>query len=316
MLVIGVPEWNESMGKHGSILCYLHCIQSSTIGSFYHGTDLRHALESIIVSQIQYSLVWTQNGARHSLCFVIAVIFFFNMSSYLLDNNISRLDCIIFSVDLTTLYYFVTMIWPRGLLLLSDEPRNRASLHRAHVATSFWRNNDVVIASCVRWDTLANRNHPCDVIASVWFNLLVVTCRITYPSARISASHLTVVSWDKSDVEVIVKKNRPNETFSTFVKYYFLKVVYISFKHIFHTHRVKMWSSVFRQYCWKCSKICMNMTVFWGEQDTVIAMRWVPDFATDRPCGVWCDGLTTCLLYVGPLLENLVWNDSRFVSLT
>ena len=25
--------------------------------------------------------------------------------------------------------------------------------------------------------------------------------------------------------------------------------------------------------------------------------------ATDCPCGVWCRGLTTCLLYVGPPLE-------------
>ena len=29
----------------------------------------------------------------------------------------------------------------------------------------------------------------------------------------------------------------------------------------------------------------------------------VPGFATDCPCGVWCRGLTTCLLYVGPPLE-------------
>ena len=30
----------------------------------------------------------------------------------------------------------------------------------------------------------------------------------------------------------------------------------------------------------------------------------VPDFATDGLCGVWCHGLTTCFLYVGPLAEN------------
>ena len=38
-------------------------------------------------------------------------------------------------------------------------------------------------------------------------------------------------------------------------------------------------------------------------------------FATDCPCGVWGRGLTTCLLYVGPL-GNLGWNDSGFVNLT
>ena len=284
MLVIGVPEWNESMGKHGSILCYLHCIQSSTIGSFYHGTDLRHALESIIVSQIQYSLVWTQNGARHSLCFVIAVIFFFSMSSYLLDNNISRLDCIIFSVDLTTLYYFVTMIWPRGLLLLSDEPRNRASLHRAHVATSFWRNNDVVIASCVRWDTLANRNHPCDVIASVWFNLLVVTCRITYPSARISASHLTVVSWDKSDVEVIVKKTVQMKLFQHLSNIIFRKLS-ISALNTSFIHIVS-----------KCGQVCLDSI---AENENVLKYAWIwPFFGGNRTQLLQWDEFQTLQLIV------------------
>ena len=34
--------------------------------------------------------------------------------------------------------------------------------------------------------------------------------------------------------------------------------------------------------------------------------RGVQGFASDCPCGVWCRGLTTCLLYVGPLFENLV----------
>ena len=46
-----------------------------------------------------------------------------------------------------------------------------------------------------------------------------------------------------------------------------------------------------------------------------IFYRGVPGFATDWPCGVWCRGLTTCLLYVGPLFGNLVWND-RFVRFT
>ena len=49
---------------------------------------------------------------------------------------------------------------------------------------------------------------------------------------------------------------------------------------------------------------------------TRIFYRGVPGFATHCPCGVWCHGLTTCLLYAGPLFGNLVENDSRFVSLT
>ena len=49
---------------------------------------------------------------------------------------------------------------------------------------------------------------------------------------------------------------------------------------------------------------------------TTILYRGLPGFAADCPWGVWCRGLTTCLLYVGPLFGNLVWNDSSFVSLT
>ena len=33
---------------------------------------------------------------------------------------------------------------------------------------------------------------------------------------------------------------------------------------------------------------------------TWIFCRGVSGFATDCPCGVWCRGLTTCLLHVGP----------------
>ena len=36
---------------------------------------------------------------------------------------------------------------------------------------------------------------------------------------------------------------------------------------------------------------------------TWIFCRGVSGFATDCPCGVWCRGLTTCLLYDGPLLS-------------
>ena len=37
----------------------------------------------------------------------------------------------------------------------------------------------------------------------------------------------------------------------------------------------------------------------------------VPGFATKCPCGVWCRGLTTCLLYVGPHFGDLVQNGSN-----
>ena len=49
---------------------------------------------------------------------------------------------------------------------------------------------------------------------------------------------------------------------------------------------------------------------------TRISYRKVPGFATDYPPGAMCRGFTTCLLYVGPFIGNLVWNDSGLVNLT
>ena len=37
----------------------------------------------------------------------------------------------------------------------------------------------------------------------------------------------------------------------------------------------------------------------------VICYKGVPGFAIDCSCGIWCRGLTACLLYVGPLFGNL-----------
>ena len=47
-----------------------------------------------------------------------------------------------------------------------------------------------------------------------------------------------------------------------------------------------------------------------------ISCRGVSGFATDCPCGVWCRGLTTCLLHVGPPFGNRFLNTSWAVGLT
>ena len=47
-----------------------------------------------------------------------------------------------------------------------------------------------------------------------------------------------------------------------------------------------------------------------------IFCRGVSGFATDCPCGVWCRGLITCLLHVGPPFGNRILNNSRAVGLT
>ena len=47
-----------------------------------------------------------------------------------------------------------------------------------------------------------------------------------------------------------------------------------------------------------------------------IFCRGVSGFATDCPCGVWCRGLTTCLMYVCPLFGNRLLNKSWAVVST
>ena len=49
---------------------------------------------------------------------------------------------------------------------------------------------------------------------------------------------------------------------------------------------------------------------------TWIFCRGVSGFATYCPCDVWCRGLTTCLLHVGPPFGNRFLNNSWAVGLT
>ena len=53
-----------------------------------------------------------------------------------------------------------------------------------------------------------------------------------------------------------------------------------------------------------------------SSNSTWIFCRGVSGFATDCPCGVWCRGLTTCLLHVGPPFGNRFLNTSKTVGLT
>ena len=53
-----------------------------------------------------------------------------------------------------------------------------------------------------------------------------------------------------------------------------------------------------------------------SSNSTWIFCRGVSGFATDCPCDVWCRGLTTCLLHVGPPFGNRFLNTSWAVGLT
>ena len=53
-----------------------------------------------------------------------------------------------------------------------------------------------------------------------------------------------------------------------------------------------------------------------SSDSTWIFCRGVSGFATDCPCHVWCRGLTTCLLHVGPPFGNRFLNTSWAIGLT
>ena len=68
-------------------------------------------------------------------------------------------------------------------------------------------------------------------------------------------------------------------------------------------------------YCDTCVKEPYQSHI-WYSYLTWIFCRGVSGFATDCPCGVWCRGLTTCLLHVGPPFGNWILNNSWAVGLT
>ena len=61
---------------------------------------------------------------------------------------------------------------------------------------------------------------------------------------------------------------------------------------------------------------CIGPLYVTSSYSTRIFCRGVSGFATDCPCGVWCRGLATCLLYVCPLFGNRFLNNSWAVGLT
>ena len=71
-----------------------------------------------------------------------------------------------------------------------------------------------------------------------------------------------------------------------------------------------------------CVYIYIYMYIYIGplyvtsSYSTWIFCRGVSGFATDCPCDVWCRGLTTCLLHVGPPFGNRFLNTSWAVGLT
>ena len=58
-----------------------------------------------------------------------------------------------------------------------------------------------------------------------------------------------------------------------------------------------------KRFAWK---VIINVT---SSYSTWLFCRGVSGFATDCPCGVWCRGLTTCLLHVGPPFGNRILNN-------
>ena len=64
---------------------------------------------------------------------------------------------------------------------------------------------------------------------------------------------------------------------------------------------------------WTCYLGLLHVTLRFS---TRIFYTGIPGVTTDCPCVVCWRGLTSCILYVGPLFGNPVLNDSGFVNLT
>ena len=105
----------------------------------------------------------------------------------------------------------------------------------------------------------------------------------------------------------------------------------ITFFAIFCKPRSAEWCIYMLIYNTSPSRMFLSLDLFWeyriqhgangplyvtSSYSTWIFCRGVSGFATDCPCGVWCRGLTTCLLHVGPPFGNRILNNSWAVGLT
>ena len=63
------------------------------------------------------------------------------------------------------------------------------------------------------------------------------------------------------------------------------------------------------EYWIQCVTFGLLYVMFMFRFSTRIFYRWLPGFVTDCSCGVWCRGLNTRFLYVGPffLKSSLTW---------
>ena len=85
--------------------------------------------------------------------------------------------------------------------------------------------------------------------------------------------------------------------------------IYIIYIYIYNTSPPRMFLSLDLLWEYRIQHGANGPLYVTSNYSTWIFCRGVSGFATDCPCSVWCRGLTTCLLHVGPPFENRIWNN-------
>ena len=106
---------------------------------------------------------------------------------------------------------------------------------------------------------------------------------------------LSLALWWKSNIRMVV-------TFGICFKQHF-DTRYLVF---YNTSTPRMFLSLDLLWEYRIQHGANGHLYVTSSYSTWIFCRRVSGFATDCPCGVWCRGLTTCLLHVGPPFGNRI----------
>ena len=140
------------------------------------------------------------------------------------------------------------------------------------------------------------------------YQILWINCCIFIGTSHLWGSYL--LEFTRSHAILLVKLAHK---FIIFVYWIWFAITPIPFYILFHIYALLWWVSEMVNLNTLSDLLLREIM----QRDVGAKLwYWVSGFATDSSCDVWCRGLTTCLLHVGPPFGNRFLNTSWAVGLT